>query len=195
MSLSGHGRIDDLFGRDEPVDPEESGRGVPPVVWSMLGTTLVLTAVGELLLRVLGFAPSVVLLVAVSVGVATVRLAVRSVAEPLLGRLGDVVQARPPVDLSAEHRADGMRNAIRRWTRRLEWGATGPQRYGNAVAPHLAELADQRLRQQYGLTQDSDSDRARAVLGETVWAVLHPRPGTAPSHRQIAQAVTLLAKL
>jgi hypothetical protein len=195
MSLAGHGRIDDLFEADEPVAPEETGGGLPSVIWPALGTTLVLALIGELLFRLLGFAPPLLLVVAVAAGIAAIRSALGAVREPLIGRLGELVRARPPGDPRVGRRADGMRDAIRRWTRRLEWGSTGPQRYSNAVAPHLAELADQRLRQQYGLTMASDPARARAVLGEAAWAVLNPRPGATLDHRQVVQTVAALMKL
>jgi hypothetical protein len=200
MSLAGHGRIDDLFGGDElgaaePSTRERTARAVPAAFWLWLAITTVLTAVVELLFRLFLFVPPLLLLVAVCGGCAAIWLTLRAIAEPAVGRLGELMRARPPADRSAYRRADGMRDAIRRWTRRLEWGATGPQRYVNAVAPRLAELVDERLRQKYGLTMASDPAKARAALGEAAWAVLHPPPGTSPNQRQIAQTVDVLEKL
>ena len=80
---------------------------------------------------------------------------------------------------------DGMYEAVRRWDRRLEWGATYPERFQYTMTGRLAELVDERLRQRHGITRASDPARARALIGEDVWNLTSGSAQRVPSPREV----------
>jgi hypothetical protein len=192
-----HGRLEDLFRFEDRLSsmPEEAGRNWR---WWAVGVTVLLTVVVDFIAHFAGYAPPLLLILAVCAGAVAVRLLLLTVPEPTWRRVGDLVHH--PVEGSLitpggwTGNTDGMLDAIRRWDRRLEWGATSPQRYAYTVAPRLGELADQWLREQHGLTRASDPAKARALLGEPMWATLHPAAGTAPTARQLARVLAGLAR-
>jgi len=152
-------RLDDLFGEVESPRPVRRASR-----WVLLGLlqTFVVTIVMYTLIRLIGLDPPFLLVLAVGGGVVLVRLAAVSVRPPRghrPARFGATRPAEPPA------RADGVLVAIRRWDRRLANTDSG-------LSESLGELADERLRQRHGITRASDPDRARALLGEPVWALL-----------------------
>jgi hypothetical protein len=193
-----HGRLEDLFRFDERLSPMPEEPPSPNRwLWNGLGSTFIVTVVVLFVLRILGFAAPFLLVLLVSAGSVAVRMLVRTVSERRWRRVGDLVRGSTGTTLISPGGwslggDDGMLQAIRRWDRRLEWGATNPARYGHTVAPQLGELADGWLHQRHGLTRASDPARARAMLGEQTWAVLYPAPGVAPSMRDIFEALKRL---
>jgi len=135
---------------------------------------------------------------AVCLGGAAVRRAVLTVREPTSQRPGDLVALLR--GSSGKDRdewyvgGDGMVEAVRRWDRHLSWGAVGGERFSFTVGRELGELVDERLRQRYGFTRDTNPQRARQLLGERVWALLGPTP-QAPTPRQVMDALTDLDRL
>jgi hypothetical protein len=90
---------------------------------------------------------------------------------------------------------DGLRFAVGRWEDRLSWSERDAARFGNLVVPRLRELVDERLRQRYGLTSASDPRRARQIVGDDVWHILH-RPATRKlDPRDIASMVARLESI
>jgi hypothetical protein len=193
-----HGRLEDLFRFDERLSPMPVEQPAPNRwLWQGLGATFIISLVVLMALRVIGYAAPILLVLMVCAGVVAVRMLVRTVAERRWRRVGDLVRGASGTGLISPggwtlSSDDGMLQAIRRWDRRLEWGATNPARYAHTVAPQLGELADQWLRQRHGLTRASDPDRARAMLGESTWATLHPAAGVVPSMREIFDALQRL---
>lgn len=89
---------------------------------------------------------------------------------------------------------DALRLAVRRWEARLDAVHSDPGRFSRTVLPVLAELTDERLRQRHGLTRTSDPRRARELLGEPLWRLLH-ETGRPPRRRDLAAHVETLEKL
>jgi hypothetical protein len=177
--------LDDLLGEVEaptPTPTRQFGR------WALRGVvqTFVVTLVVYTLARAVGLAPPFLLVFSVSAGAVLVRLAAVSVKPPRGNRPTRLVAARPA---EPPARADGVLAAVRHWDRRLADTGRGAGDPGLGVA--LGELADERLRQRHGLTRASDPARARALLGEAVWALL----GAGTSTVTAAQAETAIRRL
>jgi hypothetical protein len=193
-----HGRLEDLFRFDERLSPMPVEEPSPHKwLWNGLGGTFIVTVIVLMLLRVIGFSAPFLLVLLVSAGAVAVRMLVRAVSERRWRRVGDLVRGVTGTRLISPGgwslgSDDGMLQAIRRWDRRIEWGATNPARYAHTVAPQLAELVDDRLRQRHGLTRASEPARARAMLGESAWGTIHPAPGVSPSMRDIFEALQRL---
>ncbi len=167
-----------------------------------LPVALVLTALASgmvyVVLLALGLTVPYGLVAAICVGALLLWLAVRRVAEPDWLRVRQltaaprIVRARDPGGWYLG--GDGMVTAVRRWDKRLEWGVTHPARFGNTTLPRLGELVDERLRQRHGITRTTDPDRARALLGENLWALLAPRSDV-PTQRELLAALQDLERL
>jgi hypothetical protein len=152
--------------------------------------TLAASAVFYTVARAVGVAPSFPLVFAVAAGAALIRVATGQLREPRRRRTGDIVRGDPG-DLAGPEpaRADGMLAAVRRWDRRLAPGRAGADR---ELRPALRELAEERLRQRYGLSLADDPERARRLLGEPLWSVL---TGAAGSPSDVDAAVRRLESL
>jgi hypothetical protein len=187
--------LDDLFSYEEvdSVGPPRLERR-PWLVIALL-QSFAASAVVYTGFRAADLAPSYLLIAAACAGAVLVRQAVLFVREPRWQRTGDLVR-RPRATMD-ESRADGdgMLEAIGRWDRRLDWGTTNAERFGSAVARRLGELADERLRQRYALTRRSDPARARDLLGEQTWAIIHGQVAEAPTPAAVALAVARIESL
>lgn len=196
-------RLDDLLSAGVPPPPPMLARQErqPWVLGAVLAAFFVSAAV-YMFLSVVGVRVAYPLLAAACLGVALVRQAALAVGEQSWLPAGDLV--RPPQVRrrgepgSAYEGGDGLATAVRRWHRRLEWGLTGvvadPGRFGRTVGQPLGELLDERLRQRHGITRATDPARARAIVGENLWALLEPRRRP-PSEREIATAVADLDRI
>jgi hypothetical protein len=187
--------LDDLFSYEEvePAGPPRVERR-PWLVIAVLQTFAV-SAVVFTGFRAADLAPSYLLIVAVCAGAVLIRQAVLVAREPRWQRTRDLV--RGPAWAAEELRqdGDGMLEAVARWDRRLDWGTTNAERFGSAVARRLGELADERLRQRYGLTRASDPARARDLLGEQAWAIIHGHVDVSPPPAEVARAVASIETL
>jgi hypothetical protein len=138
--------------------------------------------------HIVDLAPPYPLILAVCAGGVMVRRAVALTAESRF-YTRDIV--RPPrrarfMGAGGWYQIDdGMVEAVRRWDRRLEWGATAPERFGHTMTGRLGELVDERLRQRHGFTRASDPERARALIGEEGWRVLGAPTDRVPSPRDV----------
>ena len=187
--------LDDLF---RVWEPEPSG---PPRLDSRPWLAISLlqafaaSAVVYTGFRAFDLAPSYLLIAAVCAGLVLVRQAVLVTREPRWQRTRDLVrgQAGPRVEVRED--GDGMLNAIGRWDRRLDWGTTTGERFTSAVARRIGEIADERLRQRHALTRDSDPARARELLGEDAWALIHGQVGGSPEPALVARAVARIEAL
>jgi hypothetical protein len=167
-----------------------------------LPVALVLTALASGMIytlgRVAGVTVPYLVVAAICVGVLALWLVLRSVTEPAWLRIRGltaaprILRARDPSGWYLG--GDGMLTAVRRWDRRLEWGLTHPARFASTTLPRLGELIDERLRQHHGITRATDPARARALLGENLWALLAPRLDV-PSHRELMAALADLERL
>jgi hypothetical protein len=191
-------RLDDLLTAADPGPPAS-----PPPARSWVGRLILQAGIASgaiyLLFHIFNLAPAYPLILAVCIGVLAVRRAVHLTAEPQRMHAAEVV--RPPGGGHLSETVgwytgnDGMLAAVRRWERRFDKGVRGPEQFLLSVAPHLGELVDERLRQRHGITRFSHPDRARALLGEDIWIILHgPLPGI-PTPRALAALVRRMENL
>jgi hypothetical protein len=191
-------RLDELFVVDDVPPARVPIQQRHPWLLSGALQTFIASAVVYTMLHVANFDLPYPLILAVCAGGVLVRKAVRQTVEPSWLRTADLVR---PVMVRRRHEpggwyegGDGMLDAVRRWDRRLAWGIEGPDRFRHTVAGRLGEVVDERLRLRHGITRDSDPQKARALLGERVWALLGPIDRV-PSHRQVQAALEDLEKV
>ena len=186
--------IDDLLGYEDEAAPSAGRRGVGSLVKAVL-----LGAAGTAAI-VLGLrAARITVPVALVAAGVFALLALRAVLR--------AVRATAPPRRPAEEGGgfafddyylatpDAMRRAVLRWEHRLAWYADAPGTFAVQFQPFLRELADERLRQGYGVTIATDPDRARRVLGEALWEMLVGGHRRATGPRELATAVAALEKL
>jgi hypothetical protein len=187
--------LDDLFTFEEPEPagpPRAESR--PWLIISVL-QTFAASAVVYTGFRAFDLAPSYLLIVAVCAGLVLVRQAVLLTREPKWQRVRDLVRARGEGPDDSSQDGDGMLNAIGRWDRRLDWGTTTGERFTAAVGRRIGEIADERLRHRHALTLASDPARARDLLGEDAWALIHGEVGGTPQPALVARAVARIEAL
>jgi hypothetical protein len=157
------------------------------------------SAVAYTAFQIVNLAPPYPLILAMCAGAVLVRHAVKVTAEPAWQRTHNAV--RPPAGLRRidpggwYEGGDGMLEAIRRWDRRLDWGSSGPQRFGATAAVRLGDLADERLRLRHAITRATDPVRARTLLGDEVWTLLHGPVTRVPTPREIAAVASRLESM
>ena len=187
--------LDDLF---RVWEPEPSG---PPRLSSRPWLAIAIlqafaaSAVVYTGFRAFDLAPSYLLIAAVCAGLVLVRQAVLVTREPRWQRTRDLVRGPAGAPAEAREDGDGMLNAIGRWDRRLDWGTTTGERFTSAVGRRVGEIADERLRQRHALTRGSDPVRARELLGEDAWALIHGEVGGSPAPALVARAVARIEAL
>jgi hypothetical protein len=172
---------------------EDSAVGAEPVSgirWWLrsLFVAVGLTALTVFGLRLYGIGVSVVAVLTAVLTLLLLRRVTAQLAPPQLSR-------QLVVATEADYRVnepDGVRSEVSRWERRLQWSHGELERFVRTMRPLLADLVDERLRQQHGITRASDPMRARAMLGEPLWALLHGRVYRTPIRREFAE---ILAKL
>ncbi|MDP9799313.1 hypothetical protein J2S43_007825 [Catenuloplanes nepalensis] len=184
--------IDDLFaGAEERQTRKSRWRWVTGALLAGLGTGVV-----YVLLRAEELTASVPVLFMSFLALVVLRRVVASVGVP--GRA-----ERPPRHVTGGEEpgtynftgGDGLRRAVARWERVLNWNTEDTARFHRLTVPALRELADERLRQRHGVTIASDQRRARELLGDQLWTLLTAPPKRAPKPRQFASLVTRLEEL
>ena len=199
MSTDRDAGLEDLF--SAPVErPVEEPQEAPPkprsrMAWILRNTLLVAvaTAVTVAVLRSLGIKVSVLLVAAAFVALRLLMLAVSEVAPPPLPR-----SRGNRGEESGDYRwagNDTLRVAVRRWEQQLDWSQHDAERFSRIVLPALTELADERLRLRHGVTRASDPRRARELLGEPLWQVLHDPGRRPPKAREMSAVVDALEKI
>jgi hypothetical protein len=189
--------IDDLLGYEDETAPSSGRRGIGGVVKAvLLGAAA--TAAIVLGLRAARIAVPVALVAAGVYALLVLRAILRAVRATAAAPL-----RRRTYDDGGEYAFDGyylstpdaMRRAVLRWEHRLAWHADAPSTFAVQFQPFLRELADERLRQGYGVTIAGDPARARRVLGESLWEMLTGEHRRAPGPRELASAVAALERL
>ncbi len=191
-------RLDDLLGFAD--DTPERGESTEEPPWRLRAAFQVfaISAVVYTLFRAFGLAPPYLLIAAVAAGGVLVRRAVSVVAESPRFRTRELVRATRRgrgIEPGWYEGEDGVMRAVRRWSRRLEWGATAPERFSHTVPGRFREIVDERLRQRHGLTMASDPARARQLLGEDAWTFLLEPARHIPTPRQVAEVVRRVESL
>lgn len=150
-----------------------------------------LTTLTVLGLRLYGIGVSVVAVFTAVLTLLLLRRVTAQLAPPQVSRRPLVVA--PDGDYHNEQ--DGVRSEVSRWERKLHWSHGEPERFVRAMRPLLADLVDERLRQHHGITRASNPTRARAMLGEPLWALLHGRVSRTPTQREVAEILARLESL
>jgi hypothetical protein len=129
----------------------------------------------------------------VTLALLVLRRIVRQVAPRL--REPEVLPSREDDWQRAGSVADGAVAAAARWDTRLSWTESDPDRFGRTVAPMLAELVDERLRQRHGITRATDPQRARELLGDPLWTLLVTPVTRSLTPRELAALVAQMEAL
>ena len=92
---------------------------------------------------------------------------------------------------------DGLVTATTRWDNRLSWVRLQNDKgqFARSVQPRLIELVDERLRVRHGVVRVADPVRARALLGEQLWAFVTTPVPKNPTPRELAGLITLMEAL
>ena len=100
-------------------------------------------------------------------------------------------------DQAGASRRDGLELATRRWETRLSFVRLHGDRrqFARTVQPKLVELIDERLRLRHGLSRATDPERARAVLGEPLWAFVTVPVRKNLSVRDLTELISLMEAL
>lgn len=191
------GSLADLFSAEEEPRRGEEPDGGKRRSWPgrLFRTVLLVGAASAITVAVLrsqGIKVSVLLVVAAFLALRLLLLAVSEVAPPPLPR-------RPKGSAGSDGNGaagtDTMRAAVRRWERQLDWSKEDGERFSRIVLPALAELTDERLRLRHGITRASDSRRAREIMGEPLWRLLHDPARKAPKPKDMASYVDALERI
>src|SRR5262245_3570520 len=128
--------LDDLLRSDDSAPPRPAAPAREAWIGRAALQTFIASAVAYTGLKAFNLEPPYPLILAVCAGAVLIRQAVRLTAEPEWQRTRDVVRpvtVRHPMEGGWFSSGDGMLDAVRGWDRRLDWGATGPQRFHHAV--------------------------------------------------------------
>jgi hypothetical protein len=190
--------LDDLLRFDDAGPPVPRPTGPQPWLLRSALTAFAASAVVYTAFHIVNLAPGYPLILAVCLGAVLIRQATRVTREPEWRRTRDAVRRKAERRIESGgwyEGGDGMVEAVRRWHRRLEWGSSGPERFDATLALRLGELADERLRLRHSLTREADPARARSLLGDDVWALLHGQHSRVPTNREIAAVMRRLESL
>ena len=189
------GGLDDLFSsREDPVEeaPPPPAKRRSRLRWVLVNLLLVAVAAVVVVatLRSADVDISPVFVVAALIGLRLILLAVSWVSAPPVPKRS---AARGGGDGGPG--TDALRAAVRRWEQTLDRAHADPDVYSRNVLPVLAELTDERLRLRHGITRASDPRRARALVGDPLWAALHDRGRRTPKARELETYVDALERL
>ncbi len=193
--------LDDLFATPRGVPPLPVVRVPSPAGRWLLGRAFFAVALGAVLYGLLYLvrltAPYPLLVVTIFVitvlKYALGRIAARPLPRQLTGRGIRPGDPGSGAGWPGPHR-DGLDLAVGRWTEALHRGSRDSGWHADVVLPRLGELVDERLRLRHGFTRASDPPRAREMMGEHLWRMLHdPSAGGTP--RDMARMVTRIEEL
>jgi hypothetical protein len=196
VTAPGSASIDDLLRYEDEPPPREPERGGLRTLARMLLVTAATTTVLAVLLRLGGVVVPVPLLAAGVLALLTLRHVVRLVsARGVAGARGLIGESASYDGMYHWATPDAMRRAVTRWEQRLTWHADTPGMFAAHLQPALRDLVDERLRLRYGTTVGADPDRARALLGEPLWALLTGDYRRGPGRRELTEAVSRIEEL
>jgi hypothetical protein len=128
-------------------------------------------------------------------------LAVACVVAGLLVGLGAIMAERfevPPGALPAPSRrarTDRESGGLQRVERTIERGYVEVERFNLRMRPWLVDLAEHRLRHHAAVDPHREPDRARELLGGTLWQLTRQPLTTAPTRQQLAEWVARIEAL
>jgi hypothetical protein len=181
-------------------DPAPNLAGTPPQRplrdWLWRSVAFAVAGAGGMWLvaRLAGYAIPYVLLVAALLAASALRRTLAAVAAPRLRFVtGAPAIVRAPVVPAAL--GDGLELATRRWDNRLSFTERDDDRFASAIRPRLVAIVDERLRLRHGVSRADNPVRARRLLGDPLWTVLHAPTLHNPSPRELAAILAQLEKL
>ena len=176
---------------DTGTTPQRAERGPAGWAWRAgLAAALVGAAVWWILRR-LGFVVAYPLPALTVFVILALRRALRAVAAAPVG----LVTVPDGPAGACDEPVDGLALAIRRWRNRLMWTERDRDHFASAVVPRLRELVEDRLWLRHGGRLADDPDRARRLLGGTLWTMLHEPGVRTPTPRDLAAAVAHLEEV
>jgi hypothetical protein len=189
--------IDDLFTFEEDEEPgplaDRSGTGLRWWIKAVF-VAAALAAVAVFGLRLFGYTVPVPAVVGVIVALIALRRVTTSLVPPQLTRNRRRSAANTEDGTYNFTDRDALRTVVGRWERLLH-RAGSDNGSARAVQRTLADLVDERLRQMHGLTRAGDPERARALLGEQLWAFLATPPTRNLAPRDAAAYIQSLERL
>ena len=101
--------------------------------------------------------------------------------------------ARPPP--ARRMRTDRESGGLQRVERTIERGYAEVERFNLRMRPWLVELAEHRLRHHAAIDPHREPDRARELLGGTLWQLTQQPLTVAPTRHQLAEWVARIEAL
>jgi hypothetical protein len=189
--------IDDLFTFEADDEPGRAGRarGTGLGWWvKALLVAAALAAVAVFGLRLFGYTVPVTAVVGVIVALIVLRRVTTSLVPQQVTRNRRRSSATTEDGSYNFTDRDALRTVVGRWERLLQ-RAGGDNGSARAVQRTLGEIVDERLRQRHGVTRAGDPERARALLGDALWAYLATPPNRNLAPRDAAAYVQSLERL
>ncbi|WP_020520306.1 hypothetical protein [Catelliglobosispora koreensis] len=181
--------IDDLFSGAEVQRPAKPAAPMAVRTFSLLAIACVLTALAYIALRLMELEAPVPALFGFALAIAgLVRVTKRLRPGPRARHAGFTVEQ--PLSMP-----DGLKVAVNSWDMMLDWSHTDASRFNRRVLPRLGELADERLRQKYGITRASDPVAAREKLGDPLWTFVTMPHRRSPQAKELDHIIAALEKL
>lgn len=193
--------LDDLFGSPRPAASARTPAAPPADGRWLLGRLFFAVALGAVIYGLLYLFRLTVPypLLVITIFVVTLmkyvlaRIGIRPLPAQLTGRGLRSPTAGPAARRRGNQEPDGLELAVLGWTEPLATAGKDDHQYRRMILPRLRELADERLRQRHGVTRASDPRRAREMMGEHLWRMLH-EPSTA-TPRDMALLVERIEEL
>lgn len=103
---------------------------------------------------------------------------------------------REQAELPAYGFVDRPFGDVKRWEDRLDWTKGDLEHFQRTVLPAINSIADERLRQKYGVSRAEEPDRAREIIGSRLCDFLDAETlRRSPSPRELSAIVAELEKL
>jgi hypothetical protein len=193
--------LDDLLTYDEP-EPERPTRSGSDALWWWLlkasGIAAVAAGVAYGIARLAGYSvPFLLLFMVVLCLLMLYRLLGWIDPRPLPATLVRASAELVSADQETGRGQDGLYLATARWDTRLAWVRLQNDKgqFARTVQPLLIGIIDDRLRQRHGVLRTADPRRARALMGEQLWAFVTVPAAKNPSPREVAGVIALMEAL
>jgi hypothetical protein len=192
--------LDDLLDHGEEPEPQRQPDQVRLWWWGV--RAVLLAAAAALVIwsfaRVAGFDVPFALLFMLFLTGRIVRALLRWIEfRPLPATLVRPSDELISEDLAEAPERDGLALATSRWESRLSWVRLQSDKgqFARTVQPRIVEMVDERLRLRHGVLRSADPARARAILGEQLWAFVSAPISKNPSPRDLAGLITLMERI
>jgi phage shock protein PspC (stress-responsive transcriptional regulator) len=193
--------LDDLLTYDEP-EPERPTRSGSDALWWWLlkssGIAAVVAGVAYGIARLAGYSVPYLLLFMVVLCVIVLYGLVNWIRpRPLPATLVRASAELVSEDQETSRGQDGLYLATARWDTRLAWVRLQNDKgqFARTVQPMLIGIIDERLRQRHGVLRPADPRRARALMGEQLWAFVTVPLTKNPTPREVAGVIALMEEL